>query len=153
VEEFCKKAKQVGALGLIIPDIPIDEEPYEQFLHFCKKYNLNSIRVLSPTSSDERIEQNLAVAEGFVYCTAISGITGARNELHSQTKSFLQKMRSKTDLPLAVGFGISKPEHIEALVGFADIAVVGSAVIKEVERGGVDGGIALVEKLVRTNSS
>lgn len=148
VERFCKKAQQVGAHGLIIPDVPLDEESHEQFLKMCDKYKLASIRVLSPTSSDDRIEQNLQVAKEFVYCTAISGITGSRNQIHPQTKQFLKRMRSKTDLPLAVGFGISKPEHVQALKGYADIAVVGSAVIKEVEKGGVEKGISFIKRLI-----
>jgi len=137
-----------GAQGLIIPDMPVDEEVYENFIGSCKKYNLSSIRVLSPTSTNERIRVNVKVASGFIYCTAISGTTGSKNEENKLTKQFLQKMRSATKIPLAVGFGISTPDHIKKLIGYADIAVVGSAVIKKIEQAGMHQTRKYIESLV-----
>jgi len=149
VEKFCKKAKKVGAQGLIIPDIPLDEETHEHFVRYSNENNLCNIRVLSPTSTDTRITANIKIAKGFVYCTAISGTTGTRSQLDPQTSKFLQKMRKSTNLPLAVGFGISSPEHIKALIGFADIAVVGSAVIQKIEQTGVNSVKSYIRLLVK----
>lgn len=146
---FCRDAQKAGAQGLIIPDMPIDEEEHEHFIAHCSKYDLAPIRVLSPTSTDERIAANIEVAQGFIYCTAVSGTTGIRNTLDTQTYQFLKKMKQVTDLPLAVGFGISKPEHIQALIGLADIAVVGSAVIQEIETNGVRGVQGYIESLTQ----
>ncbi len=148
VKQFCQDAQQAGAQGLIIPDIPIDEEEYEHFLQYCSLYHLAPIRVLSPTSTDERIQANLKVAKGFLYCTAISGTTGTRSTVDRQTQQFLRKMKQLTNIPLAVGFGISDPSHVKDLIGFADIAVVGSAVIQQIEKSGIQGVEEYLEKFV-----
>ena len=138
VKKFCEKARKVGARAVIIPDIPVDEEEKEHFIRYCNRCKCPAIRVLSPTSTDERIAINLQVASEFVYCTAVAGTTGVRNELNQNTQNFLKRIKTHTDLPLAVGFGISKPEHVKMLVGYADIAVVGSAVIQIIEEKGID---------------
>lgn len=130
VEKFCKKAKQAGAYGLIVPDIPIDEEQHERFNFFCEKYGLNLIRVISPASTDERLKLNAKNAKGFVYCVSRYGVTGTKSELNPELQKYLKKVRSYFNIPLGVGFGISKREHIEALQGHADIAIVGSALIE-----------------------
>lgn len=137
VEKFCSRAKKVGIQGLIIPDIPIDEEQNERFIASCQKYKLVTIRVLSPTSTIERIKLNMAVASGFVYCTAVAGTTGGDNVVDVKTRKLLGNVRSVSTLPIAVGFGISKPSHIKSLIGVADIAVVGSAIIRLIEKKGV----------------
>lgn len=148
VERFCKRASEVGAQGLIIPDVPIDEEEYEHFIKFCKLTNLANIRVLSPTSTDDRIEMNMKIASGFVYCTAVAGTTGGKSVINTQTKSLLKTVKSMSDLPIAVGFGISEPKHVMSLVGYADIAVVGSAIIKVIEEKGVHAVEEYVKLLV-----
>jgi tryptophan synthase alpha chain len=152
VERFCRDAKEAGAQGVIIPDIPIDEEEHEQFITHCNTYDLFPIRVLSPTSTIERIASNIKVSKGFIYCTAISGTTGMRSSIDDQTQQFLRRMRKATDVPLAVGFGISRPEHIQSLIGLADIAVVGSAVIQKIEQGGVKSVSQYLELLVEARN-
>ena len=129
VERFCKDAKEAGASGLIVPDMAIDEESEEYFLANCKKYNLHNIQVISPASTYERLKKNAEVANGFVYCTARQGITGAKDQLHPDLISYLKKVRKIFSVPIAVGFGISKKEHIQALKSHADIGVIGSAII------------------------
>jgi len=129
VEKFCRDAKTAGASGLIVPDMAIDEEHEEGFYAACKKYDLHTIQVLSPASTDERLQKNAVIANGFVYCTARQGITGAKDTLNPQLQEYLQKMRKHFSLPIAVGFGISKKEHIQMLTSHADIVVIGSAVI------------------------
>lgn len=129
VEKFCRDAQIAGASGLIVPDMPIDEEFHEHFFEMCKKYALSAIRVISPASTTERLRKNANIAEGFVYCTTRQGITGAQKNLDKDLTAYLEKVKSMFSIPIAVGFGISQKEHIEALKGHADIAVVGSAII------------------------
>lgn len=128
-EKFCKDVKRVGISGLIVPDIPLEEEEREHFMRYCNRFGLYHIRVVSPASTKERLQKNSKVANGFVYATTRQGITGARNTLEPKLAEYLKKVRSKFKIPLAVGFGISKKAHIEALKPYADIAVVGSALI------------------------
>ncbi|MBI5122548.1 tryptophan synthase subunit alpha [Candidatus Roizmanbacteria bacterium] len=129
VEKFCRDAKAAGAAGLIVPDMPLDEESEERFYFYCKKYNLYTIQVLSPASTENRLQKNAVVANGFVYCTARQGTTGAKDQLDPKLGSYLQKMRKYFSVPIAVGFGIFKKEHLKILESNADIAVIGSAVI------------------------
>lgn len=129
VKEFCEDAKSAGSAGLIVPDIPIDEEKSEHFFNYCKQNNLHTIHVVSPGSSDERLRKNASVANGFVYCTARQGITGAKDLLDRDVLKYLKRIKKHISLPLAVGFGISKREHLQVLSGHADVAVVGSALI------------------------
>jgi tryptophan synthase alpha subunit len=129
VEKFCRDAKKAGASGLIVPDIPLDEEPYEHFYQYAKKYDLHTIQVVSPASTESRLKKNGAIARGFVYCTARQGITGARKDLDPQVRSYLKNVKRFFSIPVAVGFGISKKEHIASLRNEADIATIGSAVI------------------------
>ncbi len=128
-EQFCKDAKKAGASGLIVPDMALDEEKEEHFFSYCKKYDLSNIQVISPASTSERLKKNAAVASGFVYCTARQGITGVKDQLSPDLSSYLKKVKSAFLLPIAVGFGISKKEHIQQLTNHADIAVIGSAII------------------------
>lgn len=133
-ERFCEDAKMAGASGLIVPDIPLEEEKNEHFTRSARKNNLCVIRVVSPASTNERLEKNAVVAEGFVYCMARQGITGAKDNLDPELVSYLARVKKIFDVPMAVGFGISKREQIQALYGHADMAVVGSAVIDIVGR-------------------
>ena len=129
VEKFCKNAEKAGISGLIIPDVPLEEEEHEHLSKFCKKYNLSLIQVVSPVSTQERLQKNARVAQGFVYATSRQGITGVRNELPSNMISYLKKIRKYFSVPIAVGFGISKKEHIKSISSYADIVIVGSAII------------------------
>lgn len=144
VEKFCKDAKEAGASGLIVPDMAIDEESEEHFLANCKKYSLHNIQVISPASTNERLKKNAEVANGFVYCTARQGITGAKDRLDPDLTSYLQKARTIFSVPIAVGFGISKKAHIQALKSHADIGVIGSAIIDVIgksKKGQINGNV------------
>ena len=130
VEKFCRDAKNAGSSGLIVPDMPIDEEIHEHFYAYAKKFGLHVIHVISPASTDDRLKKNASIAKGFVYCTARQGITGAQKDLDpTEIKTYLQKVKKYFEIPVAVGFGISEREHIIALQENADIAIVGSAII------------------------
>jgi tryptophan synthase alpha chain len=129
VEQFCKDAQQAGAAGLIIPDIPIEEEINEKFLKYCQKYNLIAVRLLSPVSTVDRIKKNSKIADGFVYFISRKGITGSKTELDKDLSKNISTLKKYIKNPIAVGFGISKIEHIQVLKKYADIAVIGSEII------------------------
>lgn len=129
VSRFCKDAKEVGVAGLIVPDMSLEEEKREFFIKNCTKNLLYHIRVISPASTPKRLIKNAAVARGFVYCIARQGITGAKDTLDPSIEAYLKMVKKYFSIPLAVGFGISKKEHIQAISPYADVAIVGSALI------------------------
>lgn len=134
-KKFCMDAKNAGISGLIVPDMPLEEESEEHFIKYCEEVGLHHIRVISPASTDDRLAKNSKVANGFVYFTARQGITGAKNTLDPKLVSNLKTVRQFFKIPIAVGFGISKKEHIQAIKPYADIAIVGSAIIDIINKG------------------
>lgn len=139
-ERFCKDAQKAGISGLIVPDMPLEEEKSEHFTKYCNTYGLYNIRVISPASTQQRLLKNAKSAHGFVYCTARQGITGAKEKLDPLVISYLTNVKKYIKIPLAVGFGISKKEQVQAVSRYAEIVVVGSALIniinssKEIEK-------------------
>jgi len=129
VDCFCQKAAEAGAAGLIIPDIPPEEESHEHFEEQAQKHGLTLVRVISPATSAKRLAYLAKTAVGFIYCTSTYGVTGARPELDPRLKEYITKVRQYFKVPIAVGFGISKKEHIDSLSNVADIAVIGSKII------------------------
>lgn len=138
VRDFCQRAAECGCYGLIVPDMPIDEESQEGFFAACKEFGLKAIQVVSPLTSEQRLKKIADYAEGFVYCVARYGTTGAREDFEVDLDEYLKRVRKYIDLPLAVGFGISKKEHCEMVWAQAEIAVLGSAVVKLVDERGVE---------------
>lgn len=135
VEKFCKKAKECGCYGLIIPDMPVDEEKYDHYLASCKKYKLMPILIISPLTTAGRLKKLAKYTKGFVYCVSRYGTTGQSKNLNPHLAGYLKKVRTYIKLPLAVGFGISKKEHTEAVWKHAEIAVIGSKIIEMVDKG------------------
>ena len=131
LDGFTRDAAAAGTDGLIVVDVPTEEAG--ELVTQCRANALDLIPLLAPTSSDERIAQAVRLASGFVYCVSVAGVTGARRALPQELGAFLERARRKTDLPLAVGFGISRREHVKALQGQADAAIVGSAIIDVIE--------------------
>lgn len=131
-DAFVRDAVSAGIDGLIAVDVPPDEA--EELAARCRDEGCDFIPLLAPTSSDERITLAVREASGFVYCVSVNGVTGARAALPEELGMFLQRVRSHTDLPIGVGFGISRPEHVEALRGNADAAIVGSALVEVIEQ-------------------
>ena len=129
LEKFCKKAKESQVYGLIIPDIQIDEEKYDNYLGLCKKSGLHAIQIISPITPDRRLKKISKAASGFVYCVSRLGTTGERNKLNPELSSYLNNVRKYIKLPLALGFGISNKEQVKAALKHADIAVIGSKII------------------------
>lgn len=144
VGKFCKRAKESGCYGLIVPDIPIDEEKNEGYLKACKKYGLMPIQVISPLTPKERMKKIASKAHGFVYCVARYGTTGQSMRLNSGLSSYLGKVKEIIKLPLAVGFGISKKGHVKEVWKYADIAVIGSKIIDILK----NGDIVMVEEFL-----
>jgi len=129
--EFVEKAATVGVDGLIVVDLPPEEGT--ELREFCRASGIDNILLVAPTSGDGRIERIAAEASGFIYCVSVAGVTGARAELPAALPDFLARVRRRTSLPLAVGFGVSRPEHLRSLRGHADAVVVGSAIIDVID--------------------
>ena len=146
LEGFCRDAAQVGADGLIAVDLPPEES--HPLRDACRRNRLDLIYLLAPTSTDESISAACAQAAGFVYCVSVTGVTGAREELPKALSSFVDRVRAHTALPLAVGFGISKRNHFQAVARLAEAAVVGSAIIDEIDRGDPSQQAARVKEYV-----
>jgi len=128
LESFLRSAADAGFAGLIVPDLPGDEAG--EFAPLVREHGLDLIELMAPTTPPDRAEKILQAASGFVYCISVAGTTGVRDELPGDLREQLTWLRSKTDLPLAVGFGISRPEQVQTLTGFSDGIIVGSAIVK-----------------------
>ena len=128
VEDFARKASEVGFSGLIIPDLPADEA--DEFAATAKASGLDLVQLIAPTTTAERTLQILNASSGFVYCVSVAGTTGVRQELPPELTEQLSSLRNSTDLPLAVGFGISGPDQVATLEGVADGVIVGSAIVR-----------------------
>ena len=126
-ERFIQKAASLGMDGLILPDVPFEEK--EEFDSVCKKYGLDLISLIAPTSH-ERITQIAKEAEGFVYCVSSLGVTGMRSVITTDIGAMVQLVKAAKDIPCAVGFGISTPEQAAAMAAKSDGAIVGSAIVK-----------------------
>ncbi len=136
-ESFVKQAAEAGFAGLIVPDLPGDES--ETFAAIMKQSGLDLIQLVAPTTPPERMRRIVKNAAGFVYCIAVAGTTGVREALTSELSEMLTTLRQQTDLPLCVGFGISKPEQVAQLKGLADGVIVGSAIVRQMESLAGDG--------------
>ncbi|NQT25948.1 tryptophan synthase subunit alpha [candidate division KSB1 bacterium] len=124
---------EVGVTGLIIPDLPVEEA--ESWKAAAHSINVDTIFLVTPNSSDDRIRLIAEASTGFVYCVSLTGITGARTNLSGDVSGFLDRVKSHTKTPIAVGFGISTPEHILNLKDHADGLIVGSRVIDAIRNG------------------
>lgn len=137
LERFAQQAVQAGVDGVIMTDMPPDEAG--EWHRVAHQHGLDTIFLVAPTSTPERMKLVAQMSSGFVYCVSRTGVTGARDDLPEEVPPMLQAMRQLTDLPLCVGFGISRPEHVRAVCHIADGAVVGSAVVsliaREVQKG------------------
>ena len=129
---FVERAKTAGFSGLIIPDLPADEA--SDVAIAIRIAGLDAIQLVAPTTNSVREDRIVETGSGFVYCISIAGTTGARDQLPDELSGQLKRLRSKTSLPLAVGFGVSKPEQVGTLRGFAEGVIVGSAIVRQLER-------------------
>lgn len=132
-ETFIATCKEIGIDGLILPDIPYEEK--EEFLPICHKYDVDLISLIAPTS-ENRISMIAKEAEGFLYIVSSLGVTGTRSEIKTDLKSIVDVVRQNTDIPCAIGFGISTPEQAGKMAAISDGAIVGSAIVKLIEQYG-----------------
>lgn len=125
-ERFLEKSAELDIYGIILPDVPFEEK--EEFAPMCSKYGIKFISLIAPTS-EQRIEMIASQAEGFIYCVSSMGVTGVRNSFAANIKEVVKKIKGCTDIPVAVGFGVSRPEHVASIHEYADAAIVGSAIV------------------------
>ena len=134
-DRFLSTCREVGIDGLILPDVPFEER--EEFLPFCKRYGVDLISLIAPTS-ENRIAMIAREAEGFLYIVSSLGVTGTRSEITTDLAAMVEVVRQNTAIPCAVGFGISTPEQAKRMAEVSDGAIVGSAIVKLLEQYGKD---------------
>ena len=134
-ERFISTCREIGIDGLILPDVPYEEK--EEFLSLCRKYGVDLVSLIAPTS-ENRIAMIAKEAEGFLYIVSSLGVTGTRSEIKTDLASIVDVVRQNTEIPCAIGFGISTPEQAEKMAGIADGAIVGSAIVKLIAQYGKD---------------
>ena len=134
-ENFISTCAEVGIDGLILPDIPFEEK--EEFLPICSQYDVALISLIAPTSAN-RIGMIAKEAEGFIYLVSSLGVTGERSEIKTDLRSIVELIRANTDVPCAIGFGISTPEQAKQMASISDGAIVGSAIVRLLEKHGKD---------------
>lgn len=127
VDKFCKKAAELGVDALIIPDVPYEEK--NEVAPFCDKYGIDLISLIAPTSHD-RIKTIAKEAQGFVYCVSSMGVTGVRQKITTNLGEMTSLVREVTNVPAAIGFGISTPQQAQEMAQYADGVIVGSAIVK-----------------------
>jgi tryptophan synthase alpha chain len=130
-DRYLDQAKAAGLSGAIVPDLPVEEADTLARLAAARDFKL--IQLVTPTTPRERARHIAQVSTGFLYCVSVTGITGERDRLPPQLLEQLAWLRTQTDLPICVGFGISKPPHVEMLRDHVDGVIVGSALVRRVE--------------------
>lgn len=132
-ERFISTCKEIGMDGLILPDLPFEEK--SEFDPICKKYDIDLVSLIAPTS-ENRIAMIAREASGFIYIVSSLGVTGVRSEITTDIGAMVKLVKENTDVPCAVGFGISKPEQAQKMAGLSDGAIVGSAIIRIIDQYG-----------------
>lgn len=135
-DRFMKRCAEVGIDGVIVPDVPFEEKAELQDV--CKENGIDLISMIAPTS-EQRIETIAKEAVGFIYCVSSLGVTGVRSEINTDIASMVAHVKSVTDTPVAVGFGISTPEQAKKMASVSDGAIVGSAIVRMVAKAGKNG--------------
>jgi tryptophan synthase alpha chain len=146
-DELARDGAAAGLDGLIVPDLPLEEAGPLQAS--CQAYGLCLVCMLAPTSTPARVARTAELAGGFVYCVALLGVTGARDELSAELPDFLARVRHYCPQPLVVGFGISQPEHVRAMHGLADGVIVASSLADLIEITPAPDRVAVVSTYIR----
>jgi tryptophan synthase alpha chain len=133
LDAFCRRAAEKGVAGLIVPDLPHEESgPLKQHTDF---YGLDLIPLVAPTSTPGRVAAICAQARGFIYCVSVTGVTGMRETIETDLQALTDLVRRHTDLPVAIGFGVSGPGSAARVAPFCDAVVVGSAIVRLIAEG------------------
>lgn len=135
-QAFCQRLQQAGACGFILPDLPMEE--FGDLWEHAAQSDLSPIMLCAPTNSPERLKTLTAKGQGFIYCVARKGVTGTKTELGEDVKAFIGQCRKTSEVPLGLGFGLSEKAEIQSLQGLVEIGIVGSALLKTWEQGGVE---------------
>jgi tryptophan synthase alpha chain len=135
IDRFFEKCKETGICGIILPDVPYEEKA--EFEDAALEYDVEFVSMVAPTSED-RIDMISSGAKGFIYIVSSLGVTGTRKELNGNIKSLVERVRKNTNVPCAVGFGISTPEQAAEMANIADGAIVGSAIVRVIAEHGED---------------
>lgn len=147
-ERFADRARAAGVDGVLVLDLPIEEA--DEFRDLLAGRGIDTILLLSPTTTDGRLRKAAALGSGFLYAISRLGVTGARDQIAAGAQEMVQRIRRVSDLPVALGFGISKPEHVREVGRWADAAVVGSALVSVIaDAGAADDLDTRVEEYVR----
>ena len=141
-ERFLAACARIGMDGLILPDVPFEEKA--EFDSACKRYGLELVSLVAPTS-EERIAQIAREASGFIYIVSSLGVTGVRKEITTDIGAMVQKIKANTELPCAVGFGISTPEQAKKMAACADGVIIGSAIVRLVAQYGREAAVPVAE--------
>jgi tryptophan synthase alpha chain len=139
--KFIEHAQSCGLSGAVVPDLPVEEA--DEFAKLAAGRDFKLILLWTPTTTPERAQKIVQLCTGFLYCVSLVGITGERDKLPEALQQQLRQLRSMTDLPLCVGFGVSKPEHIKQLREFVNGVIVGSAIVRKLEYAGAKPAEAL----------
>ncbi|MBQ8121299.1 MAG: tryptophan synthase subunit alpha [Ruminococcus sp.] len=134
-ERFISTCRQIGIDGIILPDLPFEEK--DEFLPICRQYSVDLISLIAPTSAD-RVAMIAKDADGFIYIVSSLGVTGERSQITTDISKLVSVIRENTDIPCAVGFGISNPEQAKNMSQFADGVIVGSAIVRKIAQHGKD---------------
>jgi tryptophan synthase alpha chain len=140
LRRFAEESAKAGVDGVIVTDLPPEESG--DWVAAARDYGIDTVFLLAPNSPIARVKKVVDLATGFVYCVSRMGVTGARAELPADLKAFILRVRAETTKPIAVGFGISRPEHVAEVCQVADGAVVGSALVSLIEREWSSAGLA-----------
>ena len=147
-ETFADRAKAAGVDGVLVLDLPLEEAG--EFKALLAARGIDTILLLSPTTSDERLRKAASVGSGFLYAISRLGVTGVRDQVADGAEDMVRRIRAVSDLPVALGFGISKPEHVREVGRWADAAVVGSALVSVIAEAGASADLdTRVEEYVR----
>lgn len=146
IQTFLAEVASVGVKGLVVPDLPLEESSH--LIETAKEFGIEVILLVAPTSSKERIEAIAHQSQGFIYLVSVTGVTGMRNQIQDRVQHLLQDMRSVTDKPIGVGFGISGTEQARQVTEWgADAVIVGSAFVKRLASGTPQEGLQALEEL------
>ena len=152
-EQFMEEALKAGIDGATIPDLPVEES--EDYQSVAAERDFHVVNFVTPETTDERRDAVVRLASGFIYYIAVRGITGARASLPDDLVENIDRLKARTDVPVAVGFGISQPEHARSVGRVADGVIVGSAILKRINRASEEGqdpveaASAFVEEMAR----
>jgi len=146
LERFVRACVEVGVDGVIVPDLPPIES--DELHALCRAAGRDLIFMVAPTSTDRHLREVAARASGFLYCVSLTGVTGARDRLPEDLPEFLSRVRAVTELPLALGFGISRPEHVAQARALVDAVVVGSALLDRIATAAPDERASVAEAFV-----